>query len=481
MSFDYLIVLPVLVVVGYALLVLLLTPAFRGSPGALGATSILGLVVAGISLYSLRSYGGTTAGGMVLLDDFTLFFDAIFIVAGLITILASFAYLDRESAHHGEYYALVLLSVAGMMTMVASENLLVIFLGLELLSIPLYVLSGFIRERTRSVEAALKYFLMGAFATGFILYGIAFLYGASGSLDLRRIATALALHAVPQGTFALGVGLILVGFAFKIAAVPFHAWAPDVYQGAPTPITAFMAAGTKAAAFGALLRIVHTALPLHSTIDWRPVVAVLAVLTMSVANVVAIAQLNIKRLLAYSSIAHAGYLLVAVVSPIASGVQSIAFYLVSYTFMTMGAFVVATIVGKNGGDGEEGYSIASYRGLGRSRPLLATAMTIFLLSLTGIPPTAGFVGKLYIFKAAMEGHHYLLAVIGLLNSAVAAYYYLGVVVAMWMQPEAEGAGPARTGFGVRTALVVSTVATLALGIYPVPLLDLARDLYASLT
>jgi len=413
----------------------------------------------------------------VLVDDFALYFDLLFLLAGAIAILASVQYLEREESHHGEYYALVLFSVAGMMTMVSSENLLVIFLGLELLSIPLYILSGFTRTRIRSVEAALKYFLLGAFSTGIILYGIAFLYGGSGTLDLRRLAAALAAGTASHSVFAIGVGLVLVGFAFKIAAVPFHAWVPDVYQGAPTPVVALMAAGTKAAAFGALLRIVHTGLPAAGGIDWRNVLIVLAVLTMTAGNLIAIAQRNIKRMLAYSSIAHAGYLLVAVVSPIGSGVQSAAFYLLSYTFMTMGAFIVALIVGKSGGEGEEGYSLSAYAGLGKRRPALAIAMTIFLLSLIGIPGTAGFIGKLFIFKAAVEGRLYILAAVGLLNSVVAAYYYLGPIVAMWMQGEAEGPGPARAGISASAALAISSAATLVLGVYPAPVLDIARELY----
>lgn len=481
MSFDYLVVLPILIVAAYGLLALVLTPAFRGSAGALGATSLLGLGVAAIAAVRLHGYAASTAGGLVQTDDFAVFFDLIFIVVGTLAVLSSITYLQREGAHHGEYYALILLAVAGMMTMVGSENLLIIFLGLELLSIPLYILAGFTREKTRSVESALKYFLLGAFSTGFILYGIAFTYGAAGSLDLRRIAVALASGRAAHGTFALGIGLILVGFAFKIAAVPFHAWAPDVYQGAPTPVAGLMAAGTKAAAFGALLRVVHTALPLHGTIDWQQALWVLAALTMTVANVVAIAQQNVKRLLAYSSIAHAGYLLVAVVSPIGSGVQSAAFYLVSYAFMTMGAFIVATIVGRSGGDGQEGCALSAYDGLGRRRPMLALAMTLFMFSLTGIPPTAGFVGKLYIFKAAVEGEMYWLAAIGLLNSAVAAYYYLGVVVAMWMKPEADGPAPAPSGYQASAALMLSSAATVVLGVFPGPLLDIASRLSVSLT
>jgi len=302
----------------------------------------------------------------------------------------------------------------------------------------------------------------------------------SSSLELLRIASALAAGGASRGAFGLGVGLILVGFAFKIAAVPFHAWVPDVYQGAPTPISGLMAAGTKAAAFGALLRIVHTMLPSSGSIDWRQALVVLALLTMTVANVTAIAQRNVKRLLAYSSIAHAGYLLVAVVSPIAAGVESAAFYLVSYTFMTMGAFIVASIVGQSGGEGEEGYALAAYDGLGRRRPGLALAMTLFMFSLTGIPPTAGFVGKLYIFKAAVEGGHYLLAGAGLVNSAIAAYYYLGIVVAMWMKPEADGPAPAPTGYQAGTALAISCAATLVLGVFPGPLLEVASTISSSL-
>ena len=475
MSFDYNVAMPVLIVAAYGLLVLVFTPAFpRKDARLLAGASLVGLAFAGWNVVRLRGTTAETAEGLVLTDDFALFFDLLFLAAGALAILASSSYLEREDACHGEYYALVMFSIAGMMTMVGSENLLMIFLGLELLSIPLYILSGFLRNRARSVESALKYFLLGAFSTGFILYGIAFIYGATGSLDLHEIRDALAGGGVPRWTLAVGVGLTLVGFAFKIAAVPFHAWVPDVYHGAPTPVVALMAAGTKAAAFGALLRVVHTGLPLTSGIDWRAALGVLAVLTMTVGNVIAIAQTNIKRLLAYSSIAHAGYLLIAVVAraapgenptgpAIESGVQATAFYLVSYTFMTMGAFVIASLVGKSGGSGGEGYTLSAYAGLGRRRPFLALAMTVFMLSLTGIPPTAGFVGKLAIFKAAVEGHLWWLAIAGLLNSAIGAYYYLGVVVAMWMQKEADGPGPVPATAAVSMALAISTVATLALG------------------
>jgi NADH-quinone oxidoreductase subunit N len=480
MDFDYRVVLPVIIVTAYALLGLLLTPTFRGSARALAVSALLGLGVAGVSIALLGGFEGSTANGLVMVDDFARFFDVVFLIAGAVAVLGSVRYLERADAHHGEYYALILIAVAGMMTMVGSENLLTIFLGLELLSIPLYILAGFTRRRIHAVESSLKYFLLGAFSTGIILYGMAFIYGACRALHLRAIAQALQEGTAEPFAFALGLGLVLAGFAFKIAAVPFHAWAPDVYQGAPTPVAALMAAGTKAAAFGALLRVVHTALPVESAIDWRGALAVLAILTMTVANLIAIAQQNVKRLLAYSSIAHAGYLLVAVVSPVGSGIQSAAFYLLAYTFMTMGAFIVAAVVGRSTEEGEEGYTLASYAGLGRRRPLLALAMTLFMLSLTGIPPTAGFVGKLYIFKAAIGGGHYVLAVIGLVNSAIAAYYYLGLVVAMWMQREAPGPEPSRTGLSAGTAIALSTVATLALGLYPGPILDLARDLYLSL-
>src|SRR5262245_9598062 len=493
MNFDFHVVMPVLIVAAYGLLVLVFTPAFpRKDTRLLAAASLVGLGVAAWKVVRLRGYTAATAGGLVLVDDFALWFDLLFLTAGAIAILASSSYLDREDASHGEYYSLVLFSIAGMMTMAGSENLLMIFLGLELLSIPLYILSGFLRDRIRSVESALKYFLLGAFSTGFILYGIAFIYGATGSLDLREIHEALAGGGVSRWTLAVGVGLAFVGFAFKIAIVPFHAWVPDVYQGAPTPVVALMAAGTKAAAFAALLRVVHTGLPLSAGVDWQTALGVLSVLTMTVGNVIAIAQTNIKRMRAYSSIAHAGYLLIAVVaraeggvtptgSPIESGVQAVAFYLVSYTFMTMGAFVVASIVGKSGGTGEEGYQLSSYAGLGRRRPVLAIAMTVFMLSLTGIPPTAGFVGKLAIFKAAVEGHLYWLAIAGLLNSAIGAYYYLGPVVAMWMHKETDGPGPVPATIAVSTALSISVAGTLVLGVYPGPLLEIARELCVSLS
>ena len=496
--FNSQVVLPVLIVAAYGLVVLVMSPFLRERPSALAWFSALGLVMAGWA--SARQWGmrASTAYGLVRVDEYSVFFNIVFLVVGLLAVLVSIRYLQRQGSHYGEYYALMLLSVAGMMTMAASDNLLVIFVGLELLSIPLYVLAGLTRTRARSVESSLKYFLLGAFSTGFIVYGLAFIYGATGTLDLRRVADLAPgrAGAPPDATLLLGVGLLLVGFSFKIAAVPFHFWAPDVYQGAPTTVAGFMAAGTKAAAFAALVRILGTGLA-GSAETWTGLVVVLSILTMTVANLAALVQTNIKRLLAYSSIAHAGYLLIPVAtlgtafagargagrSTVAGdAVQALGFYLLSYAFMTVGAFAVAALVGRDGPEGEEGYSLGAYAGLARRRPFLAAAMAVFLLSLAGLPPTAGFIAKFYVFKAALRGGAVFLAVVGLLNSVVAAGYYLRVIVAMYMkEPAAEPAEqPAAPGLASGAALAIAVAGTLYLGVLPGRLLDAARSLYGSI-
>jgi NADH-quinone oxidoreductase subunit N len=352
-----------------------------------------------------------------------------------------------------------------------------IFLGLETLSISLYILAGFLRDQIRSNESALKYLLLGAFASGFVLYGIALVYGATGSINLARVARALTLGQVHSPVLlTIGMGLLIIGFGFKVAAVPFHMWAPDVYEGAPTSVTAFMIVGTKAAAFAAFLRILLTGLPALLP-DWSGVLWVLAILTMTVGNVVAIAQTNIKRMLAYSSIAHAGYILVALVTGAKFGSGSILFYLLAYSFMNLGAFAVIVALARRE---EERLVIDDYAGLGLRRPVLGAAMALFMFSLAGVPPTAGFMGKLYVFSAAIQSGYVGLAVIGVVNSVISAFYYLRITVVMYM---ASGSGeplPERVAPTLALAILISAAGTLLLGLFPSRFLEVALDSVAAL-
>jgi NADH-quinone oxidoreductase subunit N len=388
-------------------------------------------------------------------------------------------HLEAAGAAHGEFYALILFALSGMTMMAASENLLTLFLGLEILSIPLYILAGFTRDRIYSIEAALKYFLLGAFSTGFVLYGIALLYGSTGHVDLPGIREALsaARDSRPDPLLLSGGALLLVGLAFKVAAVPFHFWAPDVYQGSTAPVAGFMAAGTKAAAFAALFRIVSVALSEPPVKEiWIDVVSVISVLTMVLGNLTALGQQNIKRMLAYSSIANAGYLLVALAAGGRrdGGPGPLLFYLVVYVFMTIGAFAVAAIVGRDG-EGDQGFALAAYAGLGRRRPVLAAAMTLFMLSLTGIPPAGGFMAKFYIFREAVDAGLVPLAVVGLLTSVVGAFYYLRVVVQMYFRdPIQESAPPASLAATDALALALASIAILVIGLFPGGLLNLTR-------
>jgi NADH-quinone oxidoreductase subunit N len=409
--------------------------------GAAGLATALGLTLARAGQESIAF------SGMVVMDGFSTFLNVLFLASGLLGIGLAYGYLKRMGIERGEFYALLLFSITGMLLMAQAADLIVIFLALELLSIPLYVLAAFARPRLDSEEAGLKYFLLGAFATGFVVFGIALVFGATGTTQLREIVSAVAGSgsgsAVPAPVLqaqaslpllAIGAALILVGFGFKVAAVPFHMWTPDVYQGAPTPVTGFMAVGAKAAGFAALLRIFVTALP---SLDGKlvPVLWGLAALTMLVGNLLAISQTNIKRMLAYSSIAHAGYILMALVAygkPLVAGdaVASALFYLVTYALTSFGTWAVVIALEKNEGKGLE---IADYAGLGRRRPMLAAAMTVFMLSLTGMPPTLGLIGKFYLFRTAIQGGFVGLAIIGVLTSLISAYYYLRVVVSMYMR------------------------------------------------
>jgi NADH-quinone oxidoreductase subunit N len=472
------VLLPVLIVLGAGALVLLLDvlPP-RDSKTHLGGVALAGIVgalVAAVWLW-LRGGEGRAFRDMVLLDGYALFFDLLICYAAALVVMLSMDYLARTGPESGEYYALVLFSTAGMMLMASAGDLIVVFLSLELMSLSLYVLAGLFKTRLTSGEASMKYFLLGAFATSFLLYGIALIYGATGSTNLDRIAASAAAKG-GDPLVLVGLGLLLVGFGFKISSVPFHMWAPDVYEGAPTTITALIATGSKAAAFAALIRILVVALR-GAQADWSALLWGVAALTMTVGNVVAVAQSNLKRMLAYSSIAHVGYMLMGLVAGGVQGAGAVLFYLLAYTFTTVGAFGVIALCARAG---EEAVEVGDYAGLARRHPVLAVTLALFLLSLIGIPPLAGFVAKFYLFGSAVRAGYIWLTVIAVLNSAVAAYYYLRVIVYMYMR-EPEGERMAVTpSFAGALALAIALVGIVLLGIAPAPFADLAQAAVAPL-
>ena len=449
------------------------TPRGRRAPAA--ALSLVGLLAALAAVALIASSPergrGALLGGSLAADDFALFGQALVLLVGILSVLQAPSYLRACGLDRGEYYALTLFSLVGMLGLVSARELIALFVALEIMSVALYALAGMRRDQMESQEAAVKYFLTGAFSSSFLLYGIALLYGASGSTSLDRIALALTTALPGTRSLALlGVGLLLVGFGFKVASVPFHMWAPDVYEGAPTTVTAFMAAGVKVAAFGALLRVLAEALPALAS-SWRPALAVLAVVSMVGGNLGALAQGNVKRMLAYSSIAHAGYLLTALVAPSRVAAEAVLFYLAAYAAVNLGGFGALAALAR---DGREPLSLGDMAGLASRRPALAAALTVFLVSLTGIPVSGGFVGKFYLFGAAVGAGYVELAVVGVLMSVVSAYYYLRVVVYMYMRDPVGEDAWSPVAPGASLALGIAAAAVLALGIYPGPVLALAR-------
>jgi NADH-quinone oxidoreductase subunit N len=476
-TLDWPALYPVLIVTAACFACLLLDATPRGArPGVLAATGVLG--VAGAVGASLLLWDGPVASfqGMLVVDGVALFLNVVIGAATILVLLFSVGYLPRLGVAAGEYYALVLFATVGMMLMAAGTDLLVIFLALELMSLSLYVLAGTFRTRPEGNEAALKYFLLGAFASGFFLYGIALLYGATATTNLGRLGAALSAAGAARDPMVLaGLALVLVGFAFKTSAVPFHQWAPDVYQGAPTSVAALIATGSKAAAFGALVRVLLAMRPLEA--DWIAALWLLAALTMTVGNVVALAQSNVKRLLAYSSIAHVGYMLVGLAAGLSSGAPAVLFYLGVYAVASVGAFGTILLLQR---EGEEAVDLAAYGGLAGRHPFLALGLTVFLLALIGMPPTAGFVGKFYLFSAAIQQGLVSLAVLAVLNSVMAAYYYLRLIVYMYMR-EPEGAPTtALVTPAASIALLMSAWFTLQLGLWPGPVLAMAQRAVAPL-
>jgi NADH-quinone oxidoreductase subunit N len=472
-AFDWNVVGPELILSLTALLLLLLNVlAKKGAKGAIPYLSLAAVILALLLCFDLWGHSHYAFNRMVVLDNYSLFFKVIFLITAGLTILMSIRFLKAEGFEHGEYYVLLLFATVGMMLMASAADLIIIFLGLETFSLAVYVLVGFFRTQPKSNESSLKYFLLGAFSTGFLLYGIALIYGATGTTNLKGIYEFVRrVNLLADPLLLIGMSLLLVGFGFKVASVPFHMWTPDVYEGAPTSVTAFMSVGPKAAGFAAFLRVFLYSLSSLQT-DYVWILWVLAVLTMTLGNLVAIAQKNIKRMLAYSSIAHAGYILVAMVAGSELSTASILYYLLAYAFMNLGAFGVVILYGRKG---EENILIDDYSGMASKYPLLAAAMAIFMFSLAGIPPTAGFVGKFYIFSAAVKAGYIGLAIIGVLNSALSVYYYLRVTVMMYMRgPEKEQAGLDLSPAMV-VALVIAVVGTLQMGITPSQYLNLARQ------
>jgi NADH-quinone oxidoreductase subunit N len=456
-------------------LVVLLAQAFT-APGKRSPSAPLSLagLLAALAAVGVMAAGrgrGAVLAGTVAADDFSLFFHALILAIAVLAVLFSPSYLRATGIDRGEYYTLLLFSVVGMLGLVSCLELVSLFVALEIMSVAIYAMAGLHRDRPESREASMKYFITGAFSSAFLLYGVALLYGTSGSTWLSRIGPALQPSAASGALGILGVALLLVGFGFKVASVPFHMWVPDVYEGAPTTVTALMSAGVKAAAFGAFLRVFLV--PLGALSDqWRPAVAVLAVATMVLGNLGALAQSNLKRMLAYSSIAHAGYLLTAVVAAPRVAAEAVLFYLVAYAAVNLGGFGALAALANR--EGREPLSLDDLAGLGERRPVLAAALTIFLISLTGVPVSAGFVGKFYLFNAAVSADYAALAVVGVLMSVVSAYYYLRVVVVMYMREPVAPDAWAPVAGAASLALALSAAVVLGLGVYPGPVLGWAR-------
>lgn len=472
---DYLRILPeIIMTVAGTLIMVGDTLIGENKRTVFSSFSILAFVAALVAAIEANSMPGTSFANMLVVDGFATFFRVLVIAVGILSVLSASQYLRREHADSAEYYALLLFSVTGQCVMSTANELIMIFIGLEISSIATYILAGYLRDDKRNNEAALKYFLLGSFATAFLLYGIAWIYGTTGSTNLADIRAYLltpgsANNVVLASTAA---ALMFVGFAFKVSAAPFQIWAPDVYQGAPAPVTLFMSAEPKAAAFAVFLRVFMTAFhPIAAR--WEPFVWSSALLTMVIGNFAALTQTNIKRMLAYSSIAHAGYVMVAVAAHNQIGVAAAMFYLAAYAFMNVGAFAVVTHFSRQG---EKFVNIQDFAGLGWKQPVTAGLFAIFLLSLIGVPLTGGFFGKFYIFKAALDANLVWLAVLGLLNSAVAAYYYLRILVVMYMQePGTATASVPPPSAGISATLWASALGTLFLGIFPSLLLNFAQN------
>ncbi len=452
-----------------AIIVLILAfvaPNRRGWMEGLSVTSVVGT---GALLVPQIGQPISAFSGMYLVDNFALFFKVVFLISTLFVILMSMNYLRLERIPMGEFYAILLFSTLGMMFIASGGNLLSLYIGLETMSVSIYVLCGFLKQDRKSNEAALKYLLMGSFSSGVILYGIALLYGLTGTLDIKQTAVALATMDLTNPALLLAMVMLTAGFGFKIAAVPFHMYVPDVYEGAPTAVTAFLAVGSEAAGVAALLRVFLGAIP-QIQVNWMVLFWILSVLTMTIGNVLAMAQKNMKRMLAYSSIAHIGYVLIGFVAGTEQGISAVLLYVLVYAFMTAGAFAMVIFLRT---ETVKGDLIEDFAGLAQANPMAAAAMVIFLLSLTGIPPTAGFVGKFYLFGAAISAGYIWLAVIAAINTAISLFYYMRVAMVMYMSdaPGPVSVSPSRSLYA---AVTFAVLGTLIIGVYPGPFLELAR-------
>jgi NADH-quinone oxidoreductase subunit N len=478
------------IIVAVAGVIIMLVDAFthRGERKLTGALTIISLLAAGVASIWLwmRAPAPSAFNGMIVLDELRLSFTLIFLLVALLTVLIATIWIDVENLPAGEFHSLLLFATSGMMLMASAGDLVIVFLGLEILSIATYVLAGFRRTDTRSNESSLKYFILGSFASAFLLYGIALIYGATatgpdqpGTTNIALIATRINQSLYPPLLFA-GIAMLLVGFGFKIATAPFHVWTPDVYEGAPTPVTAFMAAGPKAAGFASFMRVFLFGFPIvtatagtasyaHQT--WVGALAVMAALTMTIGNIVAIVQNNVKRMLAYSSIAHAGYALVGFVaagaatdpSQRSAALTSVTFYLLTYAVINMGAFAIVTVVARKG---DRLNNVEDYNGIGFRSPVLAFSLSIFLLGLLGMPLTAGFMGKIMVFSAAVNQGYIWLVVLGVLNTAVSAYYYLRLIIVMFFRESNATWEPPRITATVAVALILTIVGVFYLGLFP---------------
>jgi NADH-quinone oxidoreductase subunit N len=478
---DLFLILPELLVITAACVVFVLDPVLSSSQrDGLAWLSLGTLAICMGLIASQMGHAASAFGGIVIIDAYACFWRLLLCFVAGLTVLLSHTYLREERLYFGEYYGFVLLALSGMMVMVSAADLLTIYLGTELMSLSLYVMAGLKRSAPRSLEASAKYFVLGAFSSGILLYGISLLYGATGSTRLPAIAAAIAGRSLDDPLLLAATILLAVGFGFKLAAVPFHMWTPDVYQGAPTSVTAFMAVASKAASFGAFLRVFVEGLGSLKA-NWAAIFLLLCIATLVLGNIVALVQTNIKRMLAYSSIAHAGYALIGVVAAgvaggptgETNGISAVMLYLALYAFMTFGAFTIVAMLRKGGVDGDE---IEDFTGLASRHPLAALLMLVFMVSLAGIPPTAGFIGKFYVFMSAVEAGLTWLAVLALVFAAISAYYYLRIVMVMYMrEPDALTAASPRLVMSPALSIVLACAlaGVVFFGLYPSPLVSLA--------
>ena len=470
-STDLIYSLPLIAIVAFALLTLIVEALGKDKPTLSYWMSLLGVATSLVLSFVHLDSGVPVFGNMLFQGGFAGYCNIIFLSSALLSILLAKGYLERMEAHRGEFYVLVMFATSGMMLMAGALDLITVFLGIELMSIPLYVLAGFMRKKERSNESALKYFLLGAFATGFLLYGLALIYGISGTTNLLLIHESYAVH-IQNPIFLIGCGLVLIALSFKVSAVPFHMWAPDVYEGAPTPVAGFMSTAAKAAAFATFVLLFGRIFSIAGS-SLSQIIAFVSAASMILGNVTAIAQTNIKRMLAYSSIAHAGYMLSGVAAANAEGETGVLFYLLAYTFMNVGAFGIVSWVERQD---DKNLTLDDYAGLGARQPVVAALMAVFMFSLAGIPPFAGFFGKYYVFLAAVKANMTWLAIIGVLTSLISAYYYLRLVVLMYFR---EGDADIDKPVPVTALVAVAAAAllVLALGVFPSLVVDMTRGFF----